>query len=169
MLGSSYEPSSWGKEHFQGDPPPDPRFLASLGALSRVNVHQHCLVRATNWMMHCVHWKTDNLAPNLCNSTCRVRPTKGSSTSDSAPSEASKRGYGGGSPRKCDDFTGRQFSSLTRSSAFTQLCISYANARATHDHCSASLSLTCVIRDTRGPEQSESRGAWLGNGTPQVE
>jgi hypothetical protein len=45
----------------------------------------------------------DHLAPNLCNSTSRVRSLNRSSTSGNAPSEARKRGSGGESPRKYDD------------------------------------------------------------------
>jgi hypothetical protein len=45
----------------------------------------------------------NDLAANLRNSTSRVCSMNGSSTSDSAPSEARKRGSGGGSPRKHDD------------------------------------------------------------------
>jgi hypothetical protein len=33
-----------GTSAFLGDPPPDPRFLASLGALSWVDVHHCCVV-----------------------------------------------------------------------------------------------------------------------------
>jgi hypothetical protein len=61
---------------FLGDLPPDPRFLASLGILWWAELDHCCVVDLFGgfWTTH-----------------------------DSAPSEARKRGSGGGSPRKSDD------------------------------------------------------------------
>ena len=43
LLGKSKGPAG-GSSDFLGDPPPDPRFLASLGAQSRVELHHSCVV-----------------------------------------------------------------------------------------------------------------------------
>jgi hypothetical protein len=60
------------KSDFLGDPPPDPRFLASLGALSWAELHHCCVV---------------DLLGGFC------------TTYDSAPSEARKRGVWGKIPQ----------------------------------------------------------------------
>jgi hypothetical protein len=41
---ASLDQPAGGSSEFLGDPPPDPRFLASLGALSSVELHHCCVV-----------------------------------------------------------------------------------------------------------------------------
>jgi hypothetical protein len=74
--------------HFLGDPPPNPRFLASLGPLSLVEL-DHCALKI--------------LSGRTCPNDLLLGHLLVYSTSDSVPSEPRKRGSGGGSPRKYDD------------------------------------------------------------------
>jgi hypothetical protein len=85
---------------FLGDPPPDPRFLASLGALSLLHLRNY-LGEVQEVMSSCF-LEEEKLANLLLTGPWDLfappRQLWGC-TGDSAPSEARKRGFGGGSPR----------------------------------------------------------------------